>query len=288
MTPPADVVQLLHGASSSFTTLAAAVRTWEHPARFQQACHQAGVFGTSAATSCLPGADPDEIEWTGRVWLGGPDRFRVEERDRQGGQRIVAVDRDRWFMQTSRGQLVADDGLPPAGAYGFADVLEAALYPRWPEYQPIGRALHSGRECLRVLARGCDIPDWRIRPAELVGDERELLIDAERGVVLRVESRTAGQPFYVADLCDVVFDEPMADSLFSLQAKPGSPVLSYAEYEAYPWPCLADAVQRASFTVLVPSARRRRIGGVLVRSARRAGGSAAQLPARIRAPSAAA
>ena len=48
-------------------------------------------------------------------------------------------------------------------------------------------------------------------------DDYELVIDAERGVLLRLASRFGGRAFDVTEILDIDFDEALPDDTFTLQ-----------------------------------------------------------------------
>jgi hypothetical protein len=52
-------------------------------------------------------------------------------------------------------------------------------------------------------------------------DRYELVVDTERGVVLRSEAQLEGSPFLIIEIQDVGFDEPFPNDTFTLEAPPG-------------------------------------------------------------------
>jgi hypothetical protein len=83
--------------------------------------------------------------------------------------------------------------------------------------------------------------------------ELELVADAERGVLLRLEARVEGGPFLVIELVEVHFDEVFADDVFVFQPPPGEEVRPHGELPAMPEAMsLEEAARRAPFTVLAP------------------------------------
>ena len=75
----------------------------------------------------------------------------------------------------------------------------------------VGRAEHAGREALRVLAMDEGTPN------RLLGwgaDDYELLVDAERGVLLRSAARTKGEEFQVTQILEIAFDEDLPEGIF--------------------------------------------------------------------------
>jgi hypothetical protein len=84
-------------------------------------------------------------------------------------------------------------------------------------------------------------------------DEFHLQVDAERGVILRLESRVDGETHRVHELTRVVFDEPMPEETFVFQPPKGETIRSTAELMAPPRAVsLEEAVRQAPFIVLAP------------------------------------
>ena len=76
-------------------------------------------------------------------------------------------------------------------------------------------------------------------------------MDAERGVVLRLECRIGGLPFSVDEMTAVAFDEPLADDLFRLDLLPGEQVEDARATSPRRVP-IEEAARQAPFTVLLP------------------------------------
>lgn len=219
MTPLADALALLHAAPNRFRTLRATSRVWEHTGRFQLACTAAGVVGRSIHQSCLFDSEgTKEHEVAARLWIDGPDRFRLEEDQPGASTSILVADGDQWRCEGAGGRLVGgDDGRPPPHANGLSHVLATATHPAWLHYEVAGDGEQAGRPCLHLVARSREFPRSPTRVERLVGDRRNLLVDAVTGVVLRTESQIDGSPFFVAEFTAAAFDEPMPASLFALE-----------------------------------------------------------------------
>ena len=57
-----------------------------------------------------------------------------------------------------------------------------------------------------------------------VADDYELLVDAERGVLLRVVARMGGREFAGEEATSVTFDGPLAEDMFAFAPPPGARV----------------------------------------------------------------
>jgi hypothetical protein len=119
-----------------------------------------------------------------------------------------------------------------------------------------GRATFIGRSVLEVLATPSPVDendeeswDWRNATHDLGGgaDDYSLVVDAERGILLRSEARIEGQPFRIIEMETVAFDEELGEKVF---APPTDRDIEPARVpRAVSLSELPDAV---SFAVLVP------------------------------------
>ena len=83
----------------------------------------------------------------------------------------------------------------------------------------------AGREAVRLVG----VPgtewewDWDPDPLSWGADEYEVLVDAERGVLLRCASRLRGKDFDALDVEEIYFDEQLSEEVFTSR-------------EPLPWP----------------------------------------------------
>jgi hypothetical protein len=120
-------------------------------------------------------------------------------------------------------------------------------------FRILGRTMHAGRHAIRVEARPS--PRAEVFPESGPGAwPQELLVDAERGVLLRSAGLLDGEPFAVSEVLSVAFDETLPDELFVFEAPPGEEIRdSLADMEAQHRPLpLHEAAAQAPFRVFVP------------------------------------
>ena len=80
-------------------------------------------------------------------------------------------------------------------------------------------------------------------------EQYKLLVDAERGMLVRTEARLHGRPFLILEMDEVAFDEELPAETFMLAAPSGE------EFEAVPRShsiLLEELPDAVGFTVLVP------------------------------------
>lgn len=73
----------------------------------------------------------------------------------------------------------------------------------------------SGRDAIRL--RGVPVEEWEYPPEPLWwgADEYEAVVDAERGVLLRLASRLGGEDIDALEVQEIHFDEPFDEEVFA-------------------------------------------------------------------------
>jgi hypothetical protein len=88
-----------------------------------------------------------------------------------------------------------------------------------------GTVMWAGREAVRLRGVPGEVLDWEWDPDPLSwgADEYEVLVDTERGVLLRCASRLRGKDFNALEVEEIHFDEQLPEDTF-------------ASREPLPWP----------------------------------------------------
>jgi hypothetical protein len=78
-----------------------------------------------------------------------------------------------------------------------------------------GTARKAGREAVRLV--GVPVEEWKYEPDPLWwgADEYEVVVDAERGVILRCASRLGGEDFDALEVAEIRFDERFPKDVFT-------------------------------------------------------------------------
>lgn len=246
----AELLALMHAAPVRLGSLRGAVRTWHHPKRYEAACPTQSRPRRHKPSG--PRAEPLELRH--RLWVAGPDRFRLEsDLPGPGGTAVLVGNGAHWWWHRRDDFVLADDdGRPVFYANDLRYDLLIATFVGWLDYDVLTSADHVGRRCWVVRARPREVTAAQVVPPLLVGDEREMLVDQEKGIVLRFENRLGAQPFYCFEFEEVAFDEDLAEELFPPRPPTDEPVQSYAEHLADAFLPLSEAAARTSFAVLVP------------------------------------
>jgi hypothetical protein len=181
------------------------------------------------------GDGPEREERLVRLWLA-PDRHAREESDGPHG-RTIGVRRGRlWWRYDERLGAVTNEERPEVGGgvgEEFAPLLDPAPLIGLLDYAGIAPGRQAGRSTLRVHATPRDTGDhaeWPLMRIGAMGADGLLVdVDAERGVLLRVECRLGDRPFAVSEIVDVAFDEEIPDDVFVFTPPPGERVRSIDE-----------------------------------------------------------
>lgn len=244
-----DLLELIHTAHRRARTVRAVlVQRSDGDLRLQSArrwqeINPRNAVSVITATDRSAGATPRIEEKTYRVWRDSAgDAWRVEVHGRPGGTTILNGPR-WWHSQTLRDRTgpgwaafaydagdfitnVLPDGTLDSRIGGSVPdrlielMLDPASLPASLVLQPMGRSEQAGRPAVDALAR------WR-KGIELLSidwpyaDELRLSVDAEYGVLLRLEFVLEGQTFIELRIDEIAFDELLPASLF--EGPPATP-----------------------------------------------------------------
>ena len=243
-----DLLELLHGAGSRWTTAAVTIRIWrrrdlDELARRRWERGLRGGATTDAAAA--PEATGEHVE-TIRLWIAKPDRSRQE-----WDGAVSITNGATWTTYHPLHGYLTNAG-DTAEGYGdpldtFGHLLDPArLLPALDFDRRVER-----EETLVVTAR--PRPSGHRVAVYGVGngaDEHELVVDLRLGVLLRAESRLRGEPFLVWELVEPSFDVDLPDELFTLTPPPGEEAVTPGELHAHGI-SPEEAAARASFAVFV-------------------------------------
>ncbi|MCW2977622.1 MAG: hypothetical protein JWM06_2903 [Actinomycetia bacterium] len=235
MTELGELLELLHGARHRFRTARGTVRRRHNWRLTQEAMKREnarrtrgrGGYGVSQVilTSAGGPADepPDVYEELVRFWFEPPGRLREEvEASPPPSSRTVVLDGELWWMYspdwgaTSNAGLSGDEAshMSAGGGELFRALLDPSGLAGVLEIERIDA--EAGR--LLVRARPRDDLDSSQRHMRLYGDSGadalELVVDRERGVVLRMTAYLDGRELSVSELEDIVFDEAFPEGTF--------------------------------------------------------------------------
>ncbi len=220
------------GIAGSWHTLRASGTEWRHHARLTEAFERgstppAGARVTTVRaqfSSEVPGPTESEERWS--LWIEKPDLKRAEFM--VGSERLTVVFRgdDWWSWSTSRGARSNEGRTNYHHGVGPSEgLLQTALLPRALKLEELSRASVLDRDVIHLLgsprtpttAEDFRLMSRSLHPLGLGADEYLLALDAEQGVLLSSEARTAGAPFLVLEMTEIAFDATFDAQTFVLE-----------------------------------------------------------------------
>jgi outer membrane lipoprotein-sorting protein len=224
------VLELMHDAPNRWSTIRATVREWR----------------------AVPAS-----ETRTRIWIDEAGRVR-EERDvvkGAGESSIGVLDGDRWWLYSPGRGAISNDGDAHQGA-GIGDRLAvlfdpSRLIPSF-DFDLLGRCTHRRRPAIRVRAKPRETSWQAVVELDPWAEHHELLVDVERGVLVRAAAFVGDEELAVLEVLEISFDEVFEDDTFVFVPPPGETVRSVQD-AAGRMLSLEEAVREAPFPVWVPS-----------------------------------
>jgi hypothetical protein len=257
-----DLLELLNTSIERWRTLRAEGREWRSAGLLHEAWQLAlgeRNRGRSVTFGAAVPPEPEEVEEGWRLWVERPDWIRTEFS--VGGLETVTavIQGPTWWSwspsqgaRTNGGDARSSHGLGPGEA-----LLEPARLLPAADLTVRGRGTHLGRSVLLVEARPARIelddedlgPDVGLHRLGMGADEYQLIVDAERGLLLRSEAKIHGLPFRILEMELVSLDEDLPEDTFRSVA-PGEEPFTVDEVGRSLF--LAEAPQAVSFAIFVP------------------------------------
>lgn len=235
----AEAIEALHTSEGRWSTLVVAGREWHDTAlegtAFTQATSPARGWTGYTPLEAAPGTPeppppPAEVGRRWGIWIAGPDQGHPERRERtefvvgvpghDEAVECVWVGATWWSRSPTRGEMT-NDGNPSVG-HGSGPGVElvgVAALPAALDIVEAERSSFLGRAVLKLRAIPALQDDEESLGAHGLGagaHDYELLVDAERGVLLRSEARLAGRAFRVVEVTSISFDGEVEDGVFKL------------------------------------------------------------------------
>jgi hypothetical protein len=268
-----ELLELLHGARRRYRTVRGVLRhRWnlslsqQAHERWERSLRDAHARGTAYAMLTAvgegpPAEPPDRQEQVVRFWSEPPARLR-EEAEIVAPQRyehVTVRDGARWWTYSPEWGAMSNvdageeaESMSVAGSELWQPLLDPAGWIPTLDFEPASEVRLLGRRALRVRATGREPSDGdaSLFPGQLpVGaDAYELVVDRERGVVLRAAALLEGEEFWVCELEELVFDEELPPETFVFEPPPGEEIRG-PEIAIHEPVTIEEAARRASFAV---------------------------------------
>jgi hypothetical protein len=261
-----QLLELMHGARSRWQTVRATIRSWRHQERFGVAWerHHERESRSGSSASVRFGTvgrdsepEPETFESSTRLWVEGTERVREEHSGEWMGPRLGVRIGERWWSYDERTGAISNEEAPEVGSgigQQFAHLLDPAPMMGLLELERLGDVSLAKREAIRARAVPRDRVGsfWGLHPLPAGADDYELVVDRERGVLLRVAARLAGEDFYVIEVLDIAFDEQFPPETFVFEPPAGEEIRNPLSDWRPAQVTIDEAQNLAPFTVWIP------------------------------------
>jgi hypothetical protein len=246
---PGEVLELMHSATERYESVRAALRyRGDGPTikavreRFWHSEAGRRTFGNLRDREVYDSSEDPEPDgpfgWRCRVWLIDHHRWRLELDLPGGGVDIAASTGHIRLVGTPEGPPGTSElwerrigGDPPSDAPGWLPQPTDTFWTMYPfdphgvcsldwELERLdlvveGTVTWVGREAVRLV--GVPVEEWEGPPEPMWwgADEYEAVVDAERGVLLRLASRLNGEDFDALEVEEIYFDEQFSEEVFT-------------------------------------------------------------------------
>jgi hypothetical protein len=258
-----EILELIHTSVGRWRTVQASGREWVHHARSRESWERSIPTDRGSSVIVAFGEDeagppePDESVERWLLYMEKPNKTRAEFTVGAESVRAVTVG-NTWWSWSASGEVSTNDGDPHQShgtGPGRALVDPAAILPM-VELDIGSRRSFLDRPAIEVIATPSSIGEedeesleWRSATHGLGtgANEYALLVDAERGILLRSEARLGGQPFRILEVESVAFDVELPGGTFDPPKERDIERLGSTRMVSLP-----ELPTAVSFTVLVP------------------------------------
>lgn len=228
MSDLSDVLELMHTSRQRWITLRLAGHEWRHLETFNRAWEhhheqmRASGFAVlrSIAFKWSDGREPaaeSREDW--RLWLAKPDKKRAEFQ--VGDEVVTAVfDGSSWWSWSPSRHFITNDGAPnhSHGSGPGEALIDPGIHLASLEMHIAERTTFLTRSAYGVTAFPRQVtPQGFNATFHTLGtgaDLYKLVVDAELGVLLRVQAEFQGDAFSVIEVDDIGVNERFGDATF--------------------------------------------------------------------------
>jgi hypothetical protein len=216
-----ELLELLYSARSRSQTVQARVRRWSDEERALGLMRARGLYRDPPPIPREEGSrgePPSQVEATTRLWAAGASWLRWETNlvvdGRQAGSSVGVKEGELFWTRWGDEEVRSNQH---RGAGGTMTTPEERLLDPAPllgafYLEPGGETLWLDRRTICVQAT----PRLGGQPSDFgpLADRLDLLVDRERGVLLKVSTFADGTEIGRTEVEEIVFDEPLSGELF--------------------------------------------------------------------------
>lgn len=233
-----DLVELMHGASGRVSSVRAIIVDRRRPELLERAFRRfaervefarGGGYFHVPLGGVAPGEQAEEHVW--RIALfAEPGRFR-QERGGPDAESVLVVDGERWWDWSPAFGLRSHEFERGVSYDGGLDLLDPSQFLSGFSLEPLGEAVVAGRSARRVRVRSTG--GFANRPLVLDPgvEEAEVLLDAERGLILRRAALVDEEEASVLEVEQIAYDEELPPETFVFELPAGASARGQAEPE---------------------------------------------------------
>jgi hypothetical protein len=228
-------------------------REWRHHGLLNEAFKAATPPGALVAKAVRLSGEPEaeQGEQTWRLWWEAPDRLRTELA--VGTETVTAWFREGtwWSWSPSQGARTNEGRQNMGHGKGPGEVLVwPARIAQLLDFELVGTVAALSRSAYRLRARPFTRDDFDLHSLGRGADEYELVVDAERGFLLRAEARLGGKPFRALEMTELAVDGDIPAEVFTPQAPDGE---QFEFFEPWRRVSLDELPGVVPFKVFVPA-----------------------------------
>jgi hypothetical protein len=243
------LLELLYTARNRFSSIQV---TWQYLVKLDlmnevlQKRYSRNPSGSMAVLTSKSVKDQQEVprEWNirNKVWWQKPTCWRSERHDDNESLTEILCKGSWWTHSSSPNKLITNiephektsgvrirnirlsegEAIPSLeDKIKDVPIVDPSFLLAIHDLHPEENVIHAGREAVRVRSFSRKGRDYSWEPFFWSGaDEYELLVDRERGILLRYSASYGGQEYAIAAVEGVIFDEPISQEVFSFTPPP--------------------------------------------------------------------
>lgn len=225
-----DLLDLMHGAAGRVGSVRVVLLEQRRPELLKRAFQRFGErveFARGGGYFHLPlggvapGEDAEVHRWRVELWAE-QGRFR-QERSGPDAEHVLVVDGERWWSWSPAMGLQSSEeerGVHHIGA--GVEMLDPARFLSGFDLDQAGEAVVAGRSARCVHVRARDPKHHAPGGLEPGIEEAELLLDRERGLVLRQAELFEGEEAFVRVVEEITYDVGLPPETFVFELPPGA------------------------------------------------------------------
>jgi outer membrane lipoprotein-sorting protein len=225
-----DLLALMHAAVGRTGTVSAVLFEQRRPELLKRAFQRfgervefarGGGYFYVPLGGVAPGEQAEVHRWQVELWAE-QGRFRQERRG-PDAEHVLVVDGERWWSWSPAMGLESHEdsrGVHHSGA--GLELLDPTRFLSGFDLDPAGEAVVAGRAARRVHVRARDLERHEPGGLEPGIEEAELLLDRERGLILRQAELFECEEAFVREVEEIAYDVRLPAETFVFKLPPGA------------------------------------------------------------------